>query len=338
MAQTWAGTWVQVIAKLGGTVHPRPPTRRGYEKVLATVPFEGVDVQVEGTEEVPGATSGASRYEASVAPGSMRLSADAAGAGSLALEVNPGNLDLLGRAFRILVARTGDTYFDEHFVMKTETPSVALVWLDALVRQAMLSAPAYAYRLDGGVATASLTAVEANPLVLEAAVRAVALLANSEARAAARWQALAALIDARYTGRTLPPRGGAQRPKANPFSALQIEADEPVGRVVVDVWLGKPGSRRKAKEELFTRARCRRAEGNAPFTWKPGEPAPAILGGEARVQFGQLGLRAAATYGEHVTLLYPGLLGHSLTARALIILTAQLAGGAERPGAQGPYR
>jgi hypothetical protein len=294
----WEGAWRAATRALGGVVDMQLAAAPYPSKINGSVEVNGVRVQLQGWLE----------------PSGTGISARVPDAAWLSFEVQRGR------------------------VVKTDMLSVAKAWLDEPVRAMMQRAPAYVYHLDRGVATGGLERIDDDAARLEAAIRAVALLAGRSGRAIARWQELAEGIGARYTGLTLPLRRYTEERKPSPFAALELEADEPRGQVVVDVWVEESLRRKRGKQAMFTRARCRRATGNEAFNWKPGEEAPATLEGEARERFLGLGLHSASTEREHVTLLYPGLLDGADTARTLISLTASLADGRARPQTRGPYR
>lgn len=164
--------WAKVAADTGGRLHVRHifngprQARRRFGLPSLSVELDGIPVHGEVTGEGdPPATF-------------AQLSARVPGSTGLKLRIYRNYLyPQFGRVVGIQDLVIGDPHFDRNFIVKSNDPHYARLWLGSSARDAMLAAPDYCFEIDNerGVATSHLAD---DPVQLEAALRAVAHLAR----------------------------------------------------------------------------------------------------------------------------------------------------------------
>lgn len=113
------------------------------------------------------------------------------------LSIHRGHVYPIGRALGIQDIVVGDAAFDDRFIIKSDSESLARLWLDARTRAAMLGADDYEFRLTDDLATAHYFGFDTVPAVLESAMRATAGLTARGRRIAGELQALATTLGGR---------------------------------------------------------------------------------------------------------------------------------------------
>jgi hypothetical protein len=164
--------WAQVAATLGGQLQlrhifkgPRQDRRR-FGLPSLTVDIDGISVHGEVTGEGdPPATF-------------AHLSVRVPGSTGLKVRVYRNYLySQFGRVVGVQDLVLGDAHFDRNFVVKSNDPHYAKLWLSPSARKTMVAAPDYNFEIDGERATGN-THLADDPVQLEAALRAMAELAR----------------------------------------------------------------------------------------------------------------------------------------------------------------
>lgn len=200
-----------------------------------SVEFDGVHVHGEVTGEGdPPATF-------------AQLSARVPGATGLKLRVYRNYLYAqFGRVVGIQDLVLGDPHFDRNFIVKSNDPHYAKLWLSPVARNMMLAAPDYCFEIDSERATAT-THLADDPVQLEAALRALAQLARHGDELTQRVTKLAGRLGSETE---LTP--GPWFANANP------EFEFISGGRRVSLSLVHAGTGRRAKKRLLSRLWCRR--------------------------------------------------------------------------------
>jgi hypothetical protein len=121
-----------------------------------------------------------------------RLQKRAVGAGPLKLKVARKNfMSRLATVVGFQDVATGDSVFDEAFVVKCNDPARAKVWLSAEVRQTLLAVEDYAFELADGELKATRYGLDEDTERLLCAAQAMLLFAQAGERLRAQWQAFA---------------------------------------------------------------------------------------------------------------------------------------------------
>lgn len=164
--------WAQVAANLGGQLNlrhifkgPRQDRRR-FGLPSLSIEIDGISVQGEVTGEGdPPATF-------------ANLSTRVPGAVGLKLRVYRNYLySQFGRVVGVQDLVLGDPHFDRNFVVKSNDPHYAKLWLSPAARKVMVGAPDYCFEIDSERASGT-THLADDPVQLEAAFRAMAELAR----------------------------------------------------------------------------------------------------------------------------------------------------------------
>lgn len=164
--------WSLVAAKTGGQLRIRHIFRgpRQARKRFGLPTLEAVIAGIRVRGEVTGEGDPPATFS--------QLSAPVPSAPGLKLRIYRSYLvPQFGRGTGVENLVTGSPHFDRNFIVRANDPHYAKVWLTAKAKEAMLSAPDYAFEVDGGRVTASSSRAD-DPQQLEAALHAVAYLAR----------------------------------------------------------------------------------------------------------------------------------------------------------------
>lgn len=233
--------WAQVAASTGGRLHlrhifkgPRQDRKR-FGLPALSVDFDGVRVHGEVTGEGdPPATF-------------AQLSARVPGSSGLKLRVYRNYLYAqFGRVVGIQDLVLGDPHFDRNFIVKTNDPHYAKLWLSPSARDMMLAAPDYCFEIDGERAIAT-THLADDPIQLEAGLRALARLARHGNELNARVARLARQLGSE-----------AELDSAPWLSGSNPEFEFISGGRRVTLSIVHSGTGRRANRRLLSRLWCRR--------------------------------------------------------------------------------
>ena len=172
-----------------------------------------------------------------------RCRARALGASGMKLKVKKSGVTSgLGRSLGFQDLATGDTPFDERFVVKASDEDLARAWLDGPARDALMSLQHYQLELKGGELKGIRANVEKDPAALVQAINAVAALAAGGRRILLRWRDLTEALEGELV---------TEVAAWTPDAGVKVEVRRRGAQVVVDaLW----GEGRKAR--LLTRVRC----------------------------------------------------------------------------------
>jgi hypothetical protein len=157
-------TWARAAQATGGQTDYRSGFLEGGMRVTANI--GGVDVCARPTDADGDG------------PVVVRAAAPNAGALMIVVYRRGGLASWLRTVLSRRVVPMGEPAFDRDFVVKTNDAGRARSWLSADLRAHVRQAPRYDYRLRRGEAEARGPSFETDARALEAAMRAVALLAG----------------------------------------------------------------------------------------------------------------------------------------------------------------
>ncbi len=174
--------WKQAAKQLDGVL--RLSDRDESRVLVATV--DGVEVTVEHHKSRSSKSDEDDTRLLAVAraPEGLELRVDRATAGAV-----------VARSLGSQDVATGDRAFDNMFVVKSNTPSVVSVWLNAAVRRRISIADAYWFTLADGEVRVGRTGMERQAEDLVDAVRATAAFADGRQRVLRVWKAVADSLD-----------------------------------------------------------------------------------------------------------------------------------------------
>ncbi|HZO16850.1 MAG TPA: hypothetical protein VFB62_26415, partial [Polyangiaceae bacterium] len=175
--------WRDAAEQLGGTFVPVDVGRFRAKspRIVATV--DGIDVTVDHFRAV------SSENEATY---HTRVRAAARAPKDFSLRISRAHaLSGLARALGFQDVSIGDRAFDAEYVIKTNDPTTAKLWLNRSVRKHIHLAQHYAFELEGGAVKAETTRLETDAREIVSAVRAVVAMADGRGRLLRVWGAFA---------------------------------------------------------------------------------------------------------------------------------------------------
>ncbi|MEM9696508.1 MAG: hypothetical protein AAGA56_28455, partial [Myxococcota bacterium] len=178
------GAWTDAAEQLGITGELAVPAPDSGEGLKFRAHVEGFSIVIEQAEQPAGSTT----------TPVTRLRTKTAHPEGLRLRVTPtGRMTSLARAVGFEDVPTGDATFDDAYLVKASDPTLAPLWLNAKVREAIAQAKGYQFKLERGRASAIKEGYEGDADDLVAAARALAAFAYGRQRIAKSWTALAEL-------------------------------------------------------------------------------------------------------------------------------------------------
>ena len=164
--------WAKVAAAVGGRLQVQhifkgpKQDRKRFGLPSLSVEIDGVSVHGEVTGEGDPPTTFA------------QLNAAVPGSAGLKLRIYRNYLYAqFGRVVSIQDLVLGDPHFDRNFIVKSNDPHYARLWISPAARAMMLAAPDYCFEIDNQRATAT-THLADDPVQLEAALHTLALFAR----------------------------------------------------------------------------------------------------------------------------------------------------------------
>lgn len=233
--------WAQVAASTGGQLRlrhifkgPRQDRKR-FGLPSLSVAFDGIHVHGEVTGEGdPPATF-------------AQLSTRVPGSAGLKLRVYRNYLYAqFGRVVGIQDLVLGDPHFDRNFIVKSNDPHYAKLWLSPTARSMMLAAPDYCFEIDSERASAT-THLADDPVQLEAGLRALAQLARRSNELSIRMAKLARQLGSEASLDSAPWLSG---------TSPEFEFISGGRRVFLSIV--NAGTGRRAQRRLLSRLSCRR--------------------------------------------------------------------------------